>query len=80
MSGKQLALWAAVRHTLSPTSPLHMPDPLPIRGVVSLAGITDLVSYGNGPRDCNAAVAQLIGGKGDTGELLMLTETLSLPR
>jgi acetyl esterase/lipase len=61
-AGGHLALWVAARHKLPATSPLHTPEPLPVRGVVSLAGITDLVSYGAGPRDCNAAVARLIGG------------------
>jgi len=64
-AGGHLALWAAGRHNLPATSPLHSPDPLPVRGVVSLAGITDLVSYGTGPRDCNAAVARLLGGSPD---------------
>lgn len=61
-AGGHLALWAAARHKLPATSPLHTPEPLPVHGVVSLAGITDLVSYGAGPRDCNAAVARLTGG------------------
>lgn len=61
-AGGHLALWAAGRRRLPATSPLFSPDPLPVLGVVSLAGITDLVSYGAGSRDCNAAVARLIGG------------------
>lgn len=64
-AGGHLALWAAARHSLPATSPLHTPDPLPVHGVVSLAGITDLQRYGEGPRDCNAAVARLIGGRRD---------------
>ncbi len=64
-AGGHLALWLAARHVLPEASPLYAPDPLGVRGVVSLAGITDLVSYGAGPRDCNAAVARLIGGSPD---------------
>ena len=41
-SGGQLALWAASRHKIDPSSPLYVADPLPIKGVVSLAGIADM--------------------------------------
>lgn len=41
-AGGHLALWAAARHRLPPASPLHSPDPLPIRAVVSLGGVGDL--------------------------------------
>lgn len=61
-AGGHLALWAAARRRLPASSPIHAPDPLGVRGVVALAGITDLASYGAGPRDCNAAVARLLGG------------------
>ncbi|HET6277806.1 MAG TPA: alpha/beta fold hydrolase [Candidatus Polarisedimenticolia bacterium] len=64
-AGGHLALWAAARHNLPATSPLYTRDPLAVRGVVSLAGITDLTSYGSGPRDCNQAVARLLGGGPD---------------
>jgi acetyl esterase/lipase len=64
-AGGHLALWAAARPGLPATSPLYTRDPLPVRGVVSLAGITDLTSYGSGPRDCNTAVARLLGGGPD---------------
>jgi acetyl esterase/lipase len=61
-AGGHLALWAAARARLPGARPLHAADPLPVRGVVTLAGITDLADYGRGPRDCNAAVARLMGG------------------
>lgn len=61
-AGGHLALWLAGRRTLPPGSPLHAPDPLPVRGVVSLAGITDLRGYGEGSGSCNASVAPLLGG------------------
>ena len=44
-AGGHLALWAAARDRLPAESPLRTARPLPIRGVVSLAGITDLDAY-----------------------------------
>ncbi len=41
-AGGHLALWAASRHRLPETSAWHRPSPLPVRGVVSLAGVCDL--------------------------------------
>jgi acetyl esterase/lipase len=41
-SGGHLALWLAGRRNLPKTSKLYVPDPLPIKGVVSLAGVVDL--------------------------------------
>ncbi len=41
-AGGHLALWAAARGKLPADSPLRTADPLPIRTVVSLAGIGDL--------------------------------------
>lgn len=61
-AGAHLALWLAGRHNLPGEHALHAAGPLPVRGVVSLAGITDLRSYGEGERGCNAAVALLMGG------------------
>jgi acetyl esterase/lipase len=52
-AGGHLALWAAARDRLPGNSPLRVPDPLPIRGVVSLAGIADLDAYRQtGPDAC----------------------------
>jgi acetyl esterase/lipase len=61
-AGGHLALWLAARHHLPPGSPIGSADPLPIRGVVPLAGITDLRTFGAGAGGCNAAVAALLGG------------------
>jgi acetyl esterase/lipase len=58
-AGGQLALWLAARARLPKDSPLHSPDPLPLRGVVSLAGITDLRRY---RPNCGDAVTKLLGG------------------
>jgi len=41
-SGGHLALWVGSRHVIPEDSPLYMEDPLPIAGVLSLAGIPDL--------------------------------------
>ena len=60
-AGGHLALWTAARPTLVPSSDLAMPDPLPVRGVVGLAAITDLAAYA-APRGCGASVPGLLGG------------------
>jgi acetyl esterase/lipase len=61
-AGGQLALWVAARQNLPQKSPLASAGPLAVRGVVSLAGITDLRTFGVGRGYCNASVAPLLGG------------------
>jgi acetyl esterase/lipase len=61
-AGGHLALWLAARRNLPPTSELFRSNPLPIAGVVGLAAIPDLRSYSTGSGNCNAAVAELLGG------------------
>lgn len=52
-AGGHFALWAAARPRLPKSSPLYRPDPLPIAGVVSIAGIGDLNAYRlQGPPAC----------------------------
>jgi len=58
-AGGHLALWLAARKLLPKDSPVYSPDPLPLRGVVSLAGVTDLRRAGTA---CDANVPQLMGG------------------
>ena len=41
-AGGHLACWLAVRQNIPPESELYRNDPLPLRGVVSLAGVLDL--------------------------------------
>lgn len=60
-AGGHLALWAAARAKLPAHSPLAAPDPLPLRGVLSIAGIPDLVAAAR-RSVCNGAVVALIGG------------------
>lgn len=62
-AGGQLALWAASRSAADATGPLHQAGPpLTAAGVVSLAGITDLATFGAGSSGCNSAVTPLMGG------------------
>jgi acetyl esterase/lipase len=58
-AGGHLALWLAARKILPKDSPVYSSDPLPLRGVVSLAGVTDLRRSGTA---CDAIVPQLMGG------------------
>ena len=41
-AGGHLAMWTGTRHRLPPTSSLHVATPLPIRGVINLAGTIDM--------------------------------------
>ncbi|MEJ7809981.1 MAG: alpha/beta hydrolase [Gemmatimonadaceae bacterium] len=62
-AGGQLALWLAARKRLPAGSPLAPGNPLPLRGVVSLGGISDLAEFGERDRaTCGPVVARLMGG------------------
>ncbi len=62
-AGGQLALWAASRRQNELTGLFRSSrPPLPVVGVVSLAGITDLAEFGATPGGCNGAVTPLLGG------------------
>jgi acetyl esterase/lipase len=63
-AGGHLALWLAARHRLAPEDWLRGEDPLPLAGVVALAGIPDLAAYA-APTGCGAAVPGLLGGAPD---------------
>lgn len=62
-AGGHLALWLAGMPQLPSDSPIAVADPLPLTGIVSLAGITDPATYlvreGGG---CGASVDELLGG------------------
>ncbi len=60
-AGGHLALWVNARARLAAHSPLYQPDPLPIRGAVSLAGVSDL-QQGYALRLSQRVVAELLGG------------------
>ncbi|HEY1707105.1 MAG TPA: alpha/beta hydrolase [Rhizomicrobium sp.] len=62
-AGGHLALWAAARARLPANSVLRHPDPLPVRGVVSLSGIPDLAAY-------RASGAEACGGPGTIDSLV----------
>ena len=62
-SGGHLALWLPSRHRIPEGAELHDPHPLPVRGVVSLAGIADLVHYHDMHVEaCGDTPTQLLGG------------------
>jgi acetyl esterase/lipase len=61
-AGGHLALWVGARPGLDPTDPLRGEDPLRIRGVVTLAGITDLEAYSSSD-GCGSAVPGLLDGE-----------------
>jgi len=62
-AGGQLALWAATRARTPVSSPLYQANPLPLRGVVSLAGIVDLQAfYEYGQDPCGDGLPRLMGG------------------
>ena len=58
-AGGQLVLWLAARKNLPKTSELYSNNPLPLLGVVSLAGISDLKKY---RPNCDDSVNKLLGG------------------
>jgi acetyl esterase/lipase len=60
-AGGHLALWAAARRNLPQGIDLIKGDPLPVRGVVSLAGVADL-RQGFELKLSNTVVADLLGG------------------
>jgi len=63
-AGGQLALWAAARRRLMGRERLSGADPLPVSGVVSLAGVADLAAYrASGPGACGEpeTIDRLVG-------------------
>jgi acetyl esterase/lipase len=78
-AGGHLALWLGARPGLDPDDPLRGADPLRIRGVISLAGITDLAAYSS-PEGCGSAVPGLLGGEPtDHPERLVRTSPIAMP-
>jgi acetyl esterase/lipase len=64
-SGGHLAPWLAARHRLVAGAELYTPDPLPLRGVVPLAGPADLAKFIVAVPRFENAVRQLLGGGSD---------------
>lgn len=68
-SGGHLALWLAARGRLPEGTSLSGPSPLPLRGAVSLGGITDLAHFHDLPeRACVGGVETLLGVSPDHGD------------
>jgi len=76
-AGGHLAMWAAARKRLPKSSPLYRDNPLPIKAVVSLAGILDLSLYRvQGPPVCGGPrVIDLLVGVASRGPWDMFNDT-----
>jgi acetyl esterase/lipase len=61
-AGGHLALWLGARRHVPPSSTAATYAPLPVRGVVTQAGIVDLREYAAGAGSCNQSVVPLLGG------------------
>lgn len=63
-AGGHLAMWAATRQHLSSASRLYLPNPLPIRGVINLAGTVDMTqNIAHMEAGCHdAVVSHMLGG------------------
>ncbi|MCB0630018.1 MAG: alpha/beta hydrolase [Saprospiraceae bacterium] len=62
-AGGHLALWSAMQDQLPAGSEIKLDDPLPLAGVVSLAGIVDPESYlVREGQSCGTSVDELLGG------------------
>ena len=60
-AGGHLGLWLSARFHLPSGSELYFPDPLKLKGVLSLAGVADLVR-GVAFNICQGACTELVGG------------------
>jgi acetyl esterase/lipase len=63
-AGGHLAMWAAARSRLPAASPLYATDPLPVRGVIDLAGPVDMTANIPGYEALcrDSVVTSLLGG------------------
>ena len=63
-AGGHLAMWSGARQRLSSKSALRIPDPLPLRGVINLAGTIDMTeNIANMESRCrDTVVTTLLGG------------------
>ena len=70
-AGGHLALWAAARPRLPKESALYVADPLPLAGVVSLAGPGDLRAFDDDKmRACGTDIVPALLGGATTGQRL----------
>ncbi|NIP15006.1 MAG: alpha/beta fold hydrolase [Pseudomonadales bacterium] len=80
-AGAHLALLAAARAAFHPEHPMHDESAFRPRGVVGLAAITHLASYGSGTTSCQRAVKELLAGSPDERpERYRLASPALLPR
>jgi len=63
-AGGHLTMWSATRSKIPSTSAVFVPDPLPVRGVVNLAGAIDMTqNIEHMESSCRApVVTQMLGG------------------
>jgi acetyl esterase/lipase len=63
-AGGHLAMWAGTRQRIPATSALHVANPLPLRGVVNLAGTIDMSqNIAHMEAECNdTVVSSMLGG------------------
>jgi acetyl esterase/lipase len=65
-AGGQLVQWMAGRTRIPATSPLYLPDPLPVQNVVSLGGLADLRrEQALIKSSCDREIGQLTGAPSD---------------
>src|SRR5206468_4180912 len=77
-AGGHLALWLGSRSKLAADSPGYTSDPLPLAGIVSLAGVADLKRSWE-LRLSHAVVADLLGGSpGDVPDLYQVASPIEL--
>lgn len=60
-AGGHLALWTAARHQLPPNAPGYREAPLPLRMIVPIAGVSDLVAQLD-TVSAHPAIVELLGG------------------
>ena len=66
-AGGHLALWAAARSKVPTNSPLYQSNPLPVRGVIDLAGPVDMTANISGYEALcrDSVITTLLGGRPD---------------
>jgi len=65
-AGGQLILWDAARAGLPKDSAVYVPDPLPLRGVISIGGIPDMRAFAADARGpCDGRHIRVMGGTPD---------------
>jgi acetyl esterase/lipase len=73
-AGGHLSPWLAARHNLRPGDELYVPNPLPLRGVVPLAGPADLADFVASVPRFEGAVRDLFGGGPDAEVALRMKQ------